>query len=98
MPKTGMPHPSHKSLKLLSCLVLPAHNQRRPSTAALEDFKQELLNLSRHEFDDLVELAGSNHVIVRGLEAFLDIISETEDTTRIEWARTALQTERDRIA
>jgi Uncharacterised nucleotidyltransferase len=98
MKKTDTQHPSHKSLKLLSCLVLPPESRRNRFSALNGDLKQELLNLSRYEFDDMVELASSNHVIVRGLEAFLDIVSEEDDPIRADWARRALQSERDRIA
>jgi hypothetical protein len=90
-------HPSHKSLKLLSCLVLPRSKGSSASDAARTDLTQELMNLSRAEFDDLVELAGSNHVIVRGLEAFLSLVSENDDPVRVEWARSALQNELARI-
>jgi len=98
MNKTDAQHPSHKSLKLLSCLVLPCENGLNRSPADNQDLKQELLNLSRHEFDDMVELASSNHVVVRGLEAFLDLVSDEDDPIRTDWARTALQNERNRIA
>ncbi len=98
MNKIETRHPSHKSLKLLSCLVLPPGGRHSLATAAGENLQQELLNLNRREFDDLVELAGSNHVIVRGLEAFLDLISENVDPIRSAWARTGLETEQDRIA
>jgi hypothetical protein len=90
-------HPSHKSLKLLSSLVLlPACGFA--SSARGDDLKQELLNLSHAEFDDMVRLASSNHVIVRGLEAFLTLVSEHDDPLRAVWAQSALQTERGRIA
>ena len=97
MTNTAVRHPSHKSLKLLSCLVLPAWHGSLVSNGAKAGLRQELLNLSRAEFDDLVELAKSNHVIVRGLETFLDLISEEDDPVRMEWALASLQAERARI-
>ena len=97
MNKSETPHSSHKSLKLLSCLVLAPSHQCHLSPAD-EDLKQELLNLNRREFDDMVDLASSNHVIVRGLEAFLDLVTEEDDPLRVEWARSALQFEHERIA
>lgn len=97
MDNTAVRHPSHKSLKLLSCLVLPVRKEIPSSNAAKTDLKQELLNLSHAEFNDMVELASSNHVIVRGLETFLSLISEEDDPIRVEWARSALQAERARI-
>jgi hypothetical protein len=99
MNNTASVHPSHKSLKLLSCLVLPAPGTRNHCSAGGDnDLQQELLNLNRHEFDDLVALASSNHVIVRGLEAFLDLVSDQDDPVRAGWAAAALKAEHDRIA
>jgi len=97
MKNTVVQHPSHKSLKLLSCLVLPAWSGSSISNVAEADLKQELLNLSHAEFNDLVELANSNHVIVRSLETFLGMISEEDDPVRTEWASSALRAERARI-
>jgi hypothetical protein len=59
--------------------------------------KLELLNLSRAEFNDLHALADSNHVIVRGLEAFLDLIRKEDDPIRKQWAESALKAEQERI-
>jgi hypothetical protein len=92
-----MQFPSHKSLKLLSRLLLPARNGYRSLDSERNELRLELLNLSRAEFDDLLALADSNHVIVRGLEAFLDLIREQDDPIRKHWAEAALKTERDRI-
>jgi hypothetical protein len=61
------------------------------------ELKLELLNLSRKEFDDLVALADTNHVVVRGLEAFLSLISEEDDLLRRGWANSALKSEKARI-
>lgn len=88
---------SDKSMALLSRLLLqpPVGENSAPSImAALES---DVLNISRDEFDDMVELASSNHVIVRGLELFLGIAHEASDKARIEWAQTALAAEQSRI-
>jgi hypothetical protein len=61
-------------------------------------FTAELLRLSRDEFDDLLALAHLNHVIVRGMDAFLGIAQAAGDTVRAEWASTALAAENTRIA
>jgi hypothetical protein len=97
MPSTETSHPSHKSLQLLSRLVLPSQNGALSAVFQQEDLKAELLILSRAEFDDLVALANSNHVIVRGLEAYLDLISGENAPLHREWAETALNQERARI-
>src|SRR5208337_2744562 len=89
--------PSCKSLTLLSRMLL----QRRQSgpSASLEraELKRELLTLSHDEFGDMLALAHSHHVDVRGLEVFLSLIRE-ENATRTEWAEGALAAERMRIA
>jgi len=97
MNRTNPQSPSHKSVKLLSRLVLPPRDGYVSSDLAKANLKLELLNLSRAEFDDLVALADSNHVIVRGLEAFLDLICEENDITRRERAESALKAEKARI-
>ncbi len=55
------------------------------------------VELSWTEFEDLRNLANSNHVIVRGLEVFLATMREAGDQVRAEWAVTALAAERLRI-
>lgn len=82
------PHP-RRSLSLLSRLVLPA--------ATDTDLKTDLLNLTQEEFAEIIDLAGSNHVIVRGLEAFLDRFSTDDDPLRVDWASSSLRAERARI-
>jgi hypothetical protein len=53
--------------------------------------------MSREEFDELVALANSNHVIVRSMEVFLDMMQAAKDDTRAAWAQSALIAERARI-
>jgi hypothetical protein len=76
------------SMSLLSHLVF---NRR----SAVEI--PELYEMSRPQFDELVELAGLNHVIVRGLNTFRAIARERNDQERIQWANSALAVERARI-
>jgi hypothetical protein len=54
-------------------------------------------SMRQGEFEALVALANSNHVIVRGMEIFRGIVLEANDTTRAGWAQTALDAERARI-
>ena len=89
--------PSHKSLKLLSQLVLPRRDSYESAISVRSNLTQEVLNLGRAEFDDLVSLADSNHVIVRGLAAFLDLVAQENDLLRKRWAESALNAERARI-
>src|SRR5581483_3680977 len=59
--------------------------------------KSDITSISREDFDELVNLANSNHVIVRGMELFLKIVREANDQIRTEWAAQALETELARI-
>ena len=84
--------PSGKSVTLLSRLLF----SRDRSGSVPVAMQPELLALSRHEFQDMVELAHLNHVVVRGLEAFLAAIRGSGDQ-RQQWAEKALAAERGRI-
>jgi hypothetical protein len=53
--------------------------------------------ISRAEFDDLLAIANSNHVVVRGLEVFSGMMRNANDRIRSEWAQNALATENRRI-
>jgi hypothetical protein len=86
------PCPSQKSLSLLSRLLF---SQIPPTGQGLA---AEIAAITRDEFDDLVTLANLNHVIIRGMETFLQIARDAQDEVRAEWAVTALETERARIS
>jgi hypothetical protein len=89
--------PSHQSMTLLSRLLLAPQDGENTPSLRMTELKREVINISRDQFDDLLIVANSNHVIVRGLGVFLDIVHEAKDETRAEWALTALATERARI-
>lgn len=96
MTKIVEQYPSHHSMTLLSRLLLP--RAENTSVCAEKDaLKQELLNLCQNEFDDLVALADSNHVIVRCLEVILRLIREERNAAQLEWAQNALAAELARI-
>ena len=88
---------SHKSLNLLSRLLLSP----RTRSAESEDFflkrEKDVLQISRTEFDSLVALADTNHVIIRALDVFREIAFKAGDQTRTEWADVHLAAERARI-
>jgi hypothetical protein len=88
--------PEH-SMILLSRLLLNSGDEGDVSSSRMSELSFEIQNISRENFDYLVKLANSNHVIVRGLEVVLGILRKTEDATRIEWADAALAIERGRI-
>jgi hypothetical protein len=85
-------------MTLLSRLLLTPRDRDRSPLSLMEGLKTELRAISRQEFDELVALANSNHVIIRGMETFLDAMQETGDEMRAGWAQSALATEKARIA
>ncbi len=89
--------PSYKSLTLLSRLLLQPR-QCDPSSRETTELKRDLLGLRRHEFDDILALAHSHHVVVRWLQVFLRLMREEQSATRTEWAEDALAAERAGIA
>jgi hypothetical protein len=98
MTKVASQSPSQQSMNLLSRLLLTARDDHKPASSLMTGLDWEVRNISREEFDDLVSLASSNHVIVRGLEVFLEMMHEAKDDTRAEWAQTALAAEKARIS
>lgn len=97
---TKIDSPICKSLDVLSRLLLQAREVASDlgSGKEGEELKLELLALSHNEFEDLLELAQLNHVIVRAMEAFLTFTVEAGDAERSAWAASALATENARIA
>lgn len=89
---------SHQSMTLLSRLLLVPRDGENSSSPMLAGLKSDVRNISQAQFDDLVSLASSNHVVVRGLEAILNLTRDAEDGIRAEWAQTALAAERARIS
>jgi hypothetical protein len=92
---TVSPFGSSKSLILLSRLLLPSCQGGAPLLP--EPAELGIAEISREEFDEMLVLANSHHVVVRGLEVFLQIMLRAKDETRAEWAATALAAERARI-
>lgn len=98
MRKPAPESPSHSSMTLLSRLLLPAAEEQSASSASEAMLQWELINLRREQLDDMCALAQTNHVIVRGLNAWVDLLREEKEPERIQWAETALEAERKRIA
>lgn len=61
------------------------------------ELAREIHEMSREQFDQFVELASLNHVIVRGLEVVRHISSAHADHPHAAWAEEALSVERSRI-
>lgn len=89
---------SKQTMTLLSRLLLAPQGVDSSSASRIAELKSELRSIDKSSFDQLVELANLNHVIVRGMEFFLDTMLESGDNTRATWAGAALTAERERIA
>src|SRR3954451_7195562 len=87
---------NNKSLDLLSRLLITSGDHVAAGTVAPE-LEQSVLQISKVDFDALVALADTNHVIVRGLDAFRTITDKAGDAMRTGWADEALTAERARI-
>lgn len=81
----------------LSRLVLPLRSGPLPLAALAEDPALGLTTMDRAEFDQLVALAHSNHVIVRALDVFAQVQHFAGDPERAQWAESAIAAEQARI-
>src|SRR6202034_1924856 len=70
MPNAHATTPSKKSMLLLSRLLLSSGFSRPEPNLRANLLDSELRNINREDFDELVALASSNHVIMRGLAIF----------------------------
>ena len=86
-----------KSLYRLSRLLLQPPIRGADDLEDKEAFVRELIHLQPEEFEDLLALAGSHHVIVRALEAFLQEAGDMENSAIVDRAKSALEAERARI-
>jgi hypothetical protein len=88
---------SHQMMNLLSRLLLARQDGNDSSSSTMAALGPDVRSISREEFDSMVALASANHVLVRGLEAFCEIMREANDEMRAEWGQSALAAERARI-
>jgi hypothetical protein len=79
-------------MTILSHLVLSPDADDPLSTTATA-----LRNMNQEEFNGLVALANCNHVIVRGLKVYREIMLAVQDPARAELAAAAIENERARI-
>ena len=98
MKKTDEHSSLGKSMTMLSHLLLTPKENDEASLWMRSGLTSQLRNIQRKEFDEVVDRANSNHVIVRALEVFLGLMLEANDDVRAQWARTALSFERARIS
>jgi hypothetical protein len=97
MDQTSTPRPSNNSITVLSRLLLPPLEGDTSLLSITPGLIPGITEIGQDEFEDLLRLANSNHVVVRGLEVFLKIMRDAHDEMRAEWAEIALGTERTRI-
>jgi hypothetical protein len=94
---TVSPFGSSKSLILLSHLLLPPGQGSEPLLPAAAEMDLRIAEISREEFEDMLALAASHHVVMRGLKVFLQVMRHAGDEQRAEWATTAIAAEHARI-
>lgn len=76
-------------MTVLSRLLLPRRNS--------DGVQEYIANISREKFEELVNLAQLNHVIVRALTVIHGCVQASGDDMRAEWASAALAAEQKRI-
>jgi len=86
-----------RSLNLLSSLLLRPREADGAEATHSAELMGDVAQLSRSEFDSLIALAETNHVLVRGIGAFREIALQTGDELRTAWADACLSAERARI-
>lgn len=84
--KTASRFGSTKSLTILSTFLLGG-----------VELDPGITEIGEEEFSDLVALANTNHVLMRGLDVFLQLTQSARDWRRSEWAASAIDVERARI-
>ncbi len=93
MPKPSAPSVSNDAMTILSVLLLA-----QDPDAQLSSMTTFVRSMNQDEFSSLLALAHRNHVIVRGMEAYRELMLSAQDNMRAEWAAAAVAAERTRIA
>lgn len=92
---TSVPPRSPKSLVVLSRLLFPPQTASASQPAPVGN--SGIADIDRVEFEGLLQLANSNHVVMRAMEIALAFLRDAKDEMRSEWAQAALTVERARI-
>jgi hypothetical protein len=88
---------AHKSLNRLSRLLLPPKTANTSLAGSYAELEKDVVQLSRSEFDSLVALAETNHVLMRGIGVFRELAAKAGDDVRVAWADVCLSAEEARI-
>ncbi len=78
-------------------MAILSHLLLSPNPEEILVSRPGFMDMTRENFDALLQLANSNHVVMRGLEAYRRIISAAGDSERTQWASDALSSEKTRI-
>ncbi|HET6218951.1 MAG TPA: hypothetical protein VFE27_18150 [Acidobacteriaceae bacterium] len=97
MSKSFTPNTANDGMMILSRLLLSAGDGERSRLPLSTDANSGITGITWNKFKELLALANTNHVIVRGLEVFLKIMLDARNEVRADWAATALAAERRRI-
>jgi hypothetical protein len=84
-------------MTLLSRLLLVPQGRGASASRVMEELKEDIASISREQFEDLLTLANLNHVVIRGMAEFLNLVRQAGDEVRAQWALDALAGEQARI-
>jgi len=84
-------------MALLSGLLLPPRDWVSSTSPANGELRREVRSLDREGLDNMLSLAQSNHVVMRGLAMMRNLMVECGDVERAQWAESALAVEQSRI-
>jgi hypothetical protein len=97
MNKTFSPFGSSKSLIVLSRLLLPPSRADAGLSTTTAELDSGMAEITREEFEEMLALANSHHLVMRAFDAFLQIVRRAGDERRAEWAASVLAAEGARI-
>ncbi len=84
-------------MRMLSRLLLPLGDDQARQQRLLADRDASPMAITKPEFEVLVQLAHSNHVVIRALDMFVACMHAAGDPVRAGWAEAVLAAERERI-
>jgi hypothetical protein len=97
MTKISTPFCSSNALTALSRLLLAPGLEVAQLSPMSDELGLGIAEINREEFDEMLALSQSHHVVMRGLDVFLQMMRQAGDDCRAEWAAAALAAEGSRI-
>jgi hypothetical protein len=89
--------PSFQSMSLLSRLLLVPQRDDTSTQRMMKELTRDISTMSHEQFDDMLRLANLNHVVMRGMPMFVEMMREIGDESRAKWALDAQAVEQSRI-